>query len=141
MWKLAPYLQLVRASAFYDLLVTAPFATPWSLAWLLRQLDALGQWLGFAALPAFPPEALLLGNLLGSVVGVWSVLRLVRPSLLLGRYDAVARGLFALWQAWALYQGASPLLLVFLVFEIGFGIAQAWPVSSAARGSPPLQSC
>ena len=32
MWKLAPYLRLVRASALYDLLVTAPFATPWSLA-------------------------------------------------------------------------------------------------------------
>ena len=128
MWNLANYLRLVRASALYDLLVTAPFATPWSLAWLLRQLDTLGQGLGFATLPVFPPEALLLGNLLGSLVVVWSVLRLVRPSLLLGRYDAVARGLFALWQGWALYQGASPLLVVFLVFEIGFGIAQAWPL-------------
>lgn len=132
MWKLAPYLRLVRASALYDLLVTAPFATPWSLAWLLRQLDDLGQALGLAPLAGFPPEALLLGNLLGSVVCVWSVLRLIRPSLLLGRLDAVARGLFALWQAWALYQGASPLLAVFLVVEIGFGVAQAWPVSLAS---------
>jgi len=141
MWQLAPYLQLVRASAFYDLLVTTPFATPWSLAWLLRQFDALGQWLGFAPLVMFSPEALLLGNLLGSLVCVWAVLRLVRPSVLLGRYDAAARGLFALWQAWALYQGASPLLAGFLVFEIGFGIAQAWPVSPAARSSPPLHPC
>ncbi|WP_312373968.1 hypothetical protein [Pseudomonas oryzihabitans] len=138
MWKLAPYLRLVRASALYDLLVTAPFATPWSLAWLLRQLDELGQALGLAPLAVFPPEALLLGNLLGSVVCVWSVLRLAKPSLLLGRLDAVARGLFALWQAWALSQGASPLLAVFLLVEIGFGVAQAWPVSPAARRSPPL---
>lgn len=137
MWKLAPYLRLVRASALYDLLVTAPFATPWSLAWLLRQLDALGQALGLAPLPVFPPEALLLGNLLGSVVCVWSVLRLARPSLLLGRHDAVARGLFALWMTWALYQGASPLLAAFLVVEIGFGIAQAWPVSPTSRRSQP----
>jgi hypothetical protein len=137
MWKLAPYLRLVRASALYDLLVTVPFATPWSLAWLLRQLDALGQALGLAALPVFPPEALLLGNLLGSVVCVWSVLRLARPSLLLGRHDAVARGLFALWMTWALYQGASPLLAAFLVVEIGFGTAQAWPVSSTSRRSQP----
>ncbi len=137
MWKLAPYLRLVRASALYDLLVTAPFATPWSLAWLLRQLDALGQALGLAPLPVFPPEALLLGNLLGSVVCVWSVLRLAKPSLLLGRYDAVARGLFALWMTWALYQGASPLLAAFLVVEIGFGIAQAWPVSPTSRRSQP----
>lgn len=132
MWKLAPYLRLVRASALYDLLVTAPFATPWSLAWLLRQLDALGQWLGFAPLATFSPEALLLGNLLGSVVCVWAALRLASPSVTLGRYDAVTRGLFALWQAWALYQGASPLLAMFLVIEIGFGIAQAWPVSLAS---------
>ncbi|WP_434775382.1 hypothetical protein [Pseudomonas oryzihabitans] len=137
MWKLAPYLRLVRASALYDLLVTAPFATPWSLAWLLRQLDALGQWLGFAPLAVFSPEALLLGNLLGSVVCVWAALRLASPSVTLGRYDAVARGLFALWQAWALYQGASPLLAMFLVIEIGFGIAQAWPVSLASRRRQP----
>lgn len=137
MWKLASYLRLVRASALYDLLVTAPFATPWSLAWLLHQLDGLGQALGLAPLAAFPPEALLLGNLLGSLVCVWAVLRLAKPSLLLGRYDAVARGLFALWQAWALYQGASPLLAVFLLVEIGFGIAQAWPVSPVSRGVQP----
>ncbi|WP_288505081.1 hypothetical protein [uncultured Pseudomonas sp.] len=137
MWKLAPYLRLVRASALYDLLVTAPFATPWSLAWLLRQLDELGQALGLAPLAAFPPEALLLGNLLGSLVCVWAVLRLAKPSLLLGRYDAVARGLFGLWQAWALYQGASPLLAVFLLVEMGFGIAQAWPVSPVSRGVQP----
>lgn len=137
MWKLAPYLRLVRASALYDLLVTAPFATPWSLAWLLWQLDELGQALGLAPLAVFPPEALLLGNLLGSVVCVWAVLRLAKPSLLLGRLDAVARGLFALWQAWALYQGASPLLAVFLLVEIGFGVAQAWPVSPTSRRSQP----
>lgn len=135
MWKLAPYLRLVRASALYDLLVTAPFATPWSLAWLLRQLDELGQALGLAPLAVFPPEALLLGNLLGSVVCVWAGLRLAKPSLLLGRLDAVARGLFALWQAWALHQGASPLLAVFLLVEIGFGVAQAWPVSPTSRRS------
>jgi len=135
MWKLAPYLRLVRASALYDLLVTAPFATPWSLAWLLRQLDELGQALGLAPLAVFPPEALLLGNLLGSVVCVWAGLRLLQPSLLLGRLDAVARGLFALWQAWALSRGASPLLAVFLLVEIGFGVAQAWPVSPTSRRS------
>lgn len=137
MWKLAPYLRLVRASALYDLLVTAPFATPWSLAWLLRQLDALGQWLGFAPLATFSPEALLLGNLLGSVVCVWAALRLASPSVTLGRYDAAARGLFALWQAWALYQGASPLLALFLVIEISFGIAQAWAVSSTSGRLQP----
>ncbi len=67
------------------------------------------------------------------MVCVWAVLRLAKPSLLLGRLDAVARCLFALWQAWALYQGASPLLAVFLLVEIGFGVAQAWPVSPSVR--------
>ncbi|WCE07451.1 hypothetical protein [Pseudomonas sp. JBR1] len=100
-------------------------STPWGNGW-----DS-------PPLATFSPEALLLGNLLGSVVCVWAALRLASPSVTLGHYDAVARGLFALWQAWALYQGASPLLAMFLVIEIGFGIAQAWPVSLASRRRQP----
>ena len=32
------YLSIVRASAAYDLLVTWPFATPWTFVWLYSQL-------------------------------------------------------------------------------------------------------
>ena len=28
------FVRIVRASAWYDLIVSAPFATPWTFAWL-----------------------------------------------------------------------------------------------------------
>ena len=59
---------IVRASGVYDLLVTAPFATPWTFALAHSQLSAINQALGGAALPAFAPFHVLFACLLGSVV-------------------------------------------------------------------------
>ncbi len=74
---------------------------------------------------------MLFAGLMGSVVVVWSLARLRLNLAELGRYDAVARLLFAAWQIYAVANGATPLLLVFTVFEAGFGIAQALPVLAA----------
>jgi hypothetical protein len=46
------YLRVVRASAWYDLVVTAGFATPWTYALLHGALSSLGDGLGLGALPA-----------------------------------------------------------------------------------------
>ena len=122
------YLRIVRASALYDLVVTAPFATPWTfgvLAGLLHQLhDGLalpGQ------LPVPDPMHVLFANLMGSVVIVWSLVRLHLGQALLGRYDAAARILFSLWMIQALASGFSFVILPILIVEIGFGIAQLLP--------------
>jgi len=45
----------------------------------------------------------------------------------------VARILFAIWQLYAVTQGASVLLLGFTFFEVIFAILQGWPVHEAAR--------
>jgi hypothetical protein len=74
---------------------------------------------------------------MGSVVVVWALLRLVRPLPAHGRYDAVARALFATWQAYALAHGATRLLWLFLVVEVAFGQAQILPWW-ASRRVPPL---
>jgi hypothetical protein len=66
---------------------------------------------------------------------VWAVLRIRDPQALYGRYDAVARFLFAAWQAYALLHGASSILLVFLVFELAWGIAQVLPVRASSLAS------
>ncbi|WP_085582954.1 MULTISPECIES: hypothetical protein [unclassified Pseudomonas] len=132
MWTSTQYRRLVRGSAWYDLIVTAAFATPWSFAWVHEGLTVLGRALGLPGeLPAFAPEHLLMANLLGSVVCVWAVLRIRDPQPLYGRYDAVARFLFATWQAYAWVHGASALLLGFLLFELAWGIAQVLPVDKA----------
>ncbi|MFJ3008638.1 hypothetical protein [Pseudomonas fluorescens] len=137
MWTSTQYRNVVRGSAWYDLIVTAAFATPWSFAALHGALTALSQALDLPGeLPPFAPAHMLMANLLGSVVCVWAVLRIRDPQALYGRYDAVARLLFAAWQGYALAHGASSLLVVFLVFELAWGVAQVLPVRTPSRASP-----
>ncbi|WJK10649.1 hypothetical protein [Pseudomonas fluorescens] len=140
MWTSTQYRNLVRGSAWYDLIVTAAFATPWSFAALHGVLTALSQTLNLPGeLPPFEPVHMLMANLLGSVVCVWAVLRIRDPQPVYGRYDAVARFLFAAWQAYALTHGASSLLVGFLVFELAWGIAQVLPVRAlSVSGLPRL---
>jgi hypothetical protein len=121
------YLRLVRASGWYDLLVTAGFATPWTYALVHRLLSATGDATGLGGMPALTPVQTLYANLMGSVVVVWSVLRVVRPLPLHGLLDGVARALFALWQAYALAHGGPGVLWPFLVVEAAFGVAQLAP--------------
>ncbi|RZL38689.1 MAG: hypothetical protein EOP35_05215 [Rubrivivax sp.] len=124
----ARFRHVVRASAVYDLVVTAPFATPWSFAIAFAQLGAANEALGGQPLPAFVPMHMLFAGLMGSVVMVWSVLRLRAPTRQLGRYDAVARALFSLWMAWAWVQTGEPVLLLFLLPEMSWALVQAWRV-------------
>ena len=73
MWTSTQYRHVVRGSAWYDLIVTAAFVTPWSFAALHGVLTALGQALDLPGeLPAFAPMHMLMANLLGSVVCVWA---------------------------------------------------------------------
>lgn len=133
------YLRIVRASAWYDLAATWPFALPWTFAWLYGQLAALAQALALpGVLHPLDTTHLLLANLLGSVVVVWSVARIAAPSVLLGRLDGVARGLFAAWQVYAVAHGANAIVLGFTAFELLFGVLQWWPVQGAGpvRSSP-----
>ncbi len=128
------FLKIVRASAWYDLLVTWPFATPWTFAWLYGTLAALTTTLGLPGqLDALDTSHFLLANLLGSVVVVWSLARLLQPSIRMGRLDGVARVLFALWQIVAVASGASALILLFTLFEVVFGVLQSLPVSDEAQ--------
>ena len=128
--------RLVRASAAYDAAITWPFATPWTFAWLQGQLSGLNQRFGGAPLPAFEPFHVLIACLLGSIVMVWSVLRLVDPQTRFGRFDGAGRFLFSLWMAWALVVTGAPLLWLFLVPELLWGIAQWLPVAAPQTGAP-----
>lgn len=133
-FSLAQYLRIVRASAAYDLLVTAAFATPWTFTAMLAQLSATNQQLGGEALPAFGPFHVLIACLLGSIVVVWSVLRLAHPEKRLGRYDGAGRFLFSTWMAWALAATGAPLLWLFLVPEFAWGVVQWCPVRESVQG-------
>lgn len=128
MFSLTAFRRLVRASAIYDVLMTGAFAMPWTLLWLHEQLSAVNLRLGGTPLPAFAPFHLLIGCLLGSVVLVWSALRIADPQPRFGRYDAAARYLFSLWMGWALLATGEPVLWLFIVPELAWGLLQSLPL-------------
>lgn len=127
------YLRLTRASALYDLIVIAPFATPWTFAPLYVQLSVINAWLGAAPLPPFEALHFLFASLLGTLVLLWSWLRFTGPSLRLGRYDAAGRLLFSVWLSWALAVDDLPMLWLFLAPEIVWGVLECWPVAAPAQ--------
>jgi len=129
--SLSAYLRVARASALYDIAIGVPFATPWTFALLYPQLSQFNVSLGGMPLPAFAPVHVLFACLMGSLVLLWASLRLVRTSVVLGRFDAVGRTVFALWMAWTLAQGGVPLLWFYLLPELLWAVTQAWPVGPA----------
>lgn len=133
MLSLAAFRRIVRASAIYDLVLTAPFATPWTFALMLGHLSATNQQLGGAPLPAFAPFHVLFACLLGSIVLVWSALRIVDPQPRFGRYDAAGRLLFSVWMAWALAATGEPLIWLFLLPEAAWCAVQCLPVRQPPR--------
>ena len=134
MLSVSAFRRVVRASAIYDVLMIVPFTTPWTFLLMREHLNTLNLALGGAPLPVFGPFHLLISSLLGSVVMVWSVLRMLDPQPRFGRYDAVARYLFSTWMAWALLVTGQPLLWLFLVPELAFGLAQSLPVRCGEGG-------
>jgi hypothetical protein len=102
-----------------------PFATPWTARLLSDALSVAHRALDFSGPgPAVEGVGLLFANLMGSIVVVWSVVRLRTPTLELGRADTVGRVLFSTWMAWALAHSATPLLVPFLVLEVGWALLQ-----------------
>ncbi len=135
---LKSFRSIVRWSALYDLIVTAPFMTPWTLTFVLGVIDTLHVDLGLpGAVQVFGPTHMLFAGLMGSVVVVWSLARLRLKLPVLGRYDAVARFLFAAWQVFAVTIGATPLILVFTAFEVVFGVLQALPYQREEDDASP----
>lgn len=127
--------RVIRASAVYDIIVTTAFAVPATAAAALSTIIGLHHGLGLAgSVPLVDdPFTILFANLLGSIVTVWSVVRLSRPVPILGAADTVARLLFSTWFVWALAHGASPVLCGFLLVEIGWGLLQGYAIRRPLR--------
>ncbi len=115
-----------RAGALYDLVASAAFLTPWTAAAMLSLFATVHDALGLPGTPPARPDTmtLLFATLFGTVVVMWSVTRWRRPEPLLIGIDTAGRALFSLWFAWALWQGQTPVLAVFLVLELFWGVVQ-----------------
>lgn len=125
------YRRIVQASAWYDLIATIGFATPWTFAAIHAMLMCAAQGLP-GTFPQFEPSHVLMANLLGSIVTIWAILRIRDPQRQFGRYDAAGRLLFATWQIYAVMHGASVIILGFTVMEILFGVIQSLPIDDNA---------
>ncbi|MEU2955168.1 hypothetical protein [Streptomyces sp. SID1034] len=121
------YLRVVRANAWYDLVVTAGFTTPWSLALVHDALSWMGDALGLGVTPELDPMQTLYANLMGSVVVIWATLRVVRPLAVHGLFDGIARTLFVTWMAYALAHGVPQWLWLFLVVEAALAVVELGP--------------
>lgn len=120
--------RVLRAGAIYDLVVTAPFATPFTASLVLAAMRAIHDRfaLGGARLPDFGAPHLLFVSFFGTIVTIWSVLRATSRARVVHTMDTVGRGLFSAWMAWALAGGASRAVVPFLALEVAFFLAQGW---------------
>lgn len=122
------YRKIVRASAVYDILVTFPFALPGLAVWNLAQIKTLHTSFAFSgSLPDFAPFHLFFVNLMGSLVMVWSILRVYMPEPIFGLYDSFARVLFSSWMLYyLLLHNVTGVLWLFIVPEISWGVIQIY---------------
>ena len=128
MLSVTQFQKIVRASGWYDLVVAAPFATPFTFAIVWQHLQTMDKRLGLAGnLPEIDPAHALLANLMGSVIVIWSIVRIRTPEARFGRYDGAGRVLFTIWILYGVSQGLSQVLLVFVLFEIAWGVMQLLP--------------
>lgn len=119
------YSKIIRASAIYDILATSLFAIPGVAVWVLNTLQSLHVAQNLAgAFPDFQPLHLLFVHFVGSVVTIWSIVRFMKPDPLYGLLDSIARVLFFIAMLYAWLNGATDLLVFFMVPELAWGIVQ-----------------
>ena len=115
---------ITRAGAWYDLFATMGFATPWTAGLVLSAMSSLP--LGGARISTFDEGQLLFVTLMGTVVTMWSVLRIMRPTREKLIADTVARGVFTVWMIRAAALGAPRVILIFAALELVWMFVQAF---------------
>ncbi len=115
-----------RAGAIYDLVVTIPFATPFTASLLLSMTRAAHQALDLpgAPPPELDPTALMFTSMFGTAVVMWALARIIRPEPRFIMIDTVGRALFTIWMIWALVNGQSATIVLFLIGEVTWLILQ-----------------
>ncbi len=121
--------KIFRFSAWYDIIVTAAFATPWTFVFVMGMIAKMSDTLGLPGIMLAPDTFhIFFANLLGSIVLVWSVARLRLNVLVMVRYDAVGRILFSMWMINALLNGASFFICFLLLPEMALAVVQLLPL-------------
>ena len=120
------YRKIVWFGAIYDLIVNLPFALPVLVSIHLATVAKFQAWLGLSGdFPVFDPFQLLFLNVFGSVATIWAILRIARPEPFLGLTDGAMRAVLAgLMLYYLVIWNIPQIVILFLIFEILFGVAQ-----------------
>jgi len=108
------------AGAVYDLVVTIGFATPFTAGLILELAGRAHDLFGVPGAPApeLDPLALMFTSMFGTVVTMWAVARILRPEARFIAIDTVGRAVFSALMIWAVLNGQSATIVVFLIGEI-----------------------
>jgi len=114
----------IRILAGFDLAITGLLALPWTAVLFLDGISRLDGLAGFGTSEAvIGALALFFINLAGVLGVLWAAVRLRAPSLELARMDAIGRVVVSALIIFAIAEGATPVLGVFVVSElIGAGV-------------------
>lgn len=117
----------LRTVAWADLAVTLPFALPFIADAMIVLIYGIDRSLGFST-PAFlfemGPLAMMFVHIMGVLGVVWALARLRGASPDLARIDAFARIAVAVLIVYAVMQGATPVLWLFVATEIAGSVVE-----------------
>ncbi|MGX1199277.1 hypothetical protein [Parvibaculum sp. MBR-TMA-1.3b-4.2] len=120
--------RLTRAFAWLDLAITLPLAIPFVGEWVITLLYRLDYAIGwFTGFPVLNPISMLFIHVTGLLGVVWALARLHDPSEFNARIDSLGRLAVSVLILFALYQGATPAIGLFLVTELsGVIVEKIW---------------
>lgn len=132
------YRKIVWLGGIYDLIVNLPFALPIVVSMHLATVAKLQAWLGLRGeFPVFDPFQLLFLNVFGSVATIWAILRIAKPEPLFGLTDGAMRAVLSgLMLYYLLVWNVPQIVVLFLIFEVLFGVAQLG--GYCCIGDPPV---
>ncbi len=115
-----------RASGIFDIALMLPFAIPGVAGWVILQIQAIHEALSLSgSMPEFSPFHLMFVNLMACITIVWSVLRVMNPSVLYGIYDTIVRLIIIIIMlVYLLAYDVSQIIWLFVLLESGWAAFQ-----------------
>jgi len=111
----------IRGVAGADMVITLPFALPFIADAMIVLIYAIDRQFGLDTPSVFfemGPLAMMFAHIMGVLGVLWAVVRLRNPSSDLARLDAFARLAVAALIVYAMMQGATPVLWLFVATEL-----------------------
>lgn len=122
------YAPQARRVAWLDLWLTTPLALPFFSEIYISILHAMHVALGLqGAVPGFAPIHWAFINIVGVMAVMWALVRLRYPIREFALTDAYARITIAAILVFWIWQGATPMLTLFVATEIGGALYVVWP--------------